>query len=291
MLPETTAGDGPGSSTSRKTTILQSPVDPFPLDVYETVIVQRILYPKLSGAVVDSVNAVIAAGEFLVPGEGGTISVVPSIAAGGYDACLTLSFTVGGSAVRVHLNHAAIDSALAGLLDASAFATLDADLKLAVLETALAAPLGALATLLGAEVVLEGVVRDKMDPGAASRRLDGEETAPFGGLLLVANRPPEVVRFAVLVDIVSPLPPPVLERLVGSPAARTRDLGGLPVPVTFELGTALLSSTDLRSLEPGDIVLFDQCHVVEGRLRVNVCDRQFLMAKLDGHRLTVQGGF
>ena len=276
---------------SGRTTTLRSPVDPFPPDTYETVIGQRILYPKLTGAVVDSINAVIAAGELLVPGEGGTFSVVPGIAAGGYDACLTLSFTVGGSAVRAHLNHAAIDSALAGLLDAPTFSTLDDDLKLAVLETALAAPLGALSTSLSAEVVLEGVVHDERDAGAASRRPDGEEALPLGGLLLVARRPPEVVRFSVLVDIVSPLPPSVVERLVGSPAARTRDLGDLPVPVTFELGTALLSSTDFQSLEPGDIVLFDQCHVVEGRLRVNICDRQFLTGKLDGHRLTVQGGF
>ena len=259
--------------------------------MYETVIGQRIPYPKLAGGVVDSINAVIAAGELLVPGEGGPFSAVPAVAPGGYDACLTLSFAVGGSPVRVHLNPAAVDCALGDMIDVSAFATLDDDLKLAVLETALAAPLGALTAWLRAEVVLEGIVGDRMDTGTASRRLDGDKAAPFGGLLFEVRRPPEVVRCAVLVDLVSPLPESVVARLVESPGGRTRDLGGLPVPVTFELGAASLSPVELRSLEPGDIVLLDQCHVVEGRLRVNICDRFFLMGELEGRRLTVQAEF
>ena len=282
--------DGPGSSTSDKTT-LQAQVDPSPLDVYETVIGQRIPYPKLAGSVVDSINAVIAAGEFLVAGEDGPFSVAPAIAPGGYDACLTLSFAVGGSPVHVHLNRAAVECALGGLIDVSAFATLDDDLKLAVLEAALDAPLGTLNALLRAEVVLEGIVRDRMGAGAASRRLDGDEAARFDGLLFEVRGPPEVVRCAVLVDLVSPLPASVVERLAESPAGRTRDLESLPVPVTFELGAASLSSVEFRSLEPGDIVLLDQCHAAEGRLRVNICDRFFLVGELEGHRLTVQGGF
>ena len=252
---------------------------------------QRIPYPRLDGSVVDSVNAVIAAGELLAPGEDGPFRVVPGAAPVAYDACLTLSFAVGGAPVRVHLDPAAVDCALDGLIDASAFATLDADLKLAVLETALDAPLGALTALLRTEVVLEGIVHDRMGAGAASRRLDGDRAAAVDGLLFEVSRPPEVVRCAVLVDLVSPLPASLVERLVESPGGRTRDLEGLPVPVTFELGAASLSSAELRSLEPGDIVLFDQCHVVEGRLRVNICDRFFLTGELEGHRLTIQDGF
>ena len=259
--------------------------------MYETVIGQRIPYPKLAGSVVDSINAVMVAGELLVPGEGGPCSVVPVVARGGYDACLTLSFAVGGSPVRAYLNPAAVDCVLGDMIDVSAFATLDDDLKLAVLETALAAPLGALTAWLRAEVVLEGIVGDRLDTGAASRRLDGDAAAPFGGLLFELRRPPEVVRCAVLVDLISPLPESVVARLVESPAGRTRDLGGLPVPVTFELGAASLSPVEFRSLEPGDIVLLDQCHVVEGRLRVNICDRFFLMGELEGRRLTVQAEF
>ena len=262
--------------------------------MYETVIAQRIPYPRLAGRVVESINAVIAAGELLVPGEGGPFSVVPGIAPDAYDARLTLSFTVGGAPVRVHFNPAAVDCALGGMIDASAFATLDDDLKLAVLEAALDAPLGALTALLGAEVVLEGIVRGRTGAGASSRRLDEDGAAPlddFDGLLFEARRPPEVVRCAVLVDLVSPLPASLVERLVASPGGRTGDLEGLPVPVTFELGAASLSPAELRSLEPGDIVLFDQCHVVEGRLRVNICNRFFLTGELEGHRLTIQDGF
>ena len=282
--------DGPGSSTSGKTT-LQARADLSLLDVYGTVIGQRMSYPTIAGGMVDSINALIAAGEFLVPGEGGPFSVVPVIAPGGYDARLTLSFTVGGSPVRVHLNSAAVDCALGGLIDASAFATLDEDLKLAVLETTLAAPCSVLTELLRAEVVLEGIIGDRMDAGAASRRLDGDEAARFDGLLFEVRRPPDMVLFAVLVDLVSPLPESVTGRLVNSPAGRTRDLEGLPVVVTFELGAASLSSVEFESLEPGDIVLFDQCHVVEGRLRVNICDRFFLVGELEGQRLTIRDGF
>ena len=172
------------------------------------------------------------------------------------------------------------------------FATLDDDLKLAVLETALAAPLGALTALLGAEVVLQGIVGDRADgAGAASPQLDGDEAAPFGGLLFEVRRPPAVVRCAVLVDLASPLPESVIERLAASPAGRTRDLESLPVPVTFEVGAASLSSVELRSLEPGDIVLLDQCHAAEGRVRVNICNRLFLMGELEGHRLTIREEF
>ena len=251
---------------------------------------QRIPYPRLARAVVDSVNAVIVAGELQVPGECGPFSFAPGIAPGGYDACLTLSFAVGGSPVRASLNPAALDCALGDLIDAAAFATLDDDLKLAVLEAALASPLRALTALLGAEVVLQGIVGDWTNAAvAASPRLDGDEAAPFAGLLFEIRHPSEGVRCAVLVDLVSPLPRSVVERLAESPASRARDLAGLPVPVTFELGAASLSLGELRSLEPGDIVLFDQCHAAEGRLRVNVCDRLFLMGELEGHRLTVQG--
>ena len=208
-----------------------------------------------------------------------------------FDACLSLSFAVGGSPVRVHLNSAALDCALGDLIDVSAFTTLDDDLKLAVLETALAAPLDALTSLLGAEVVLQGIAGERVNDRAASVQLDENEPASHESLLFEVRHPPEVIRCAVLVELVAPLPESVVERLAGSPAGRPRELGSLPVPVTLELGAASLSSVELSSLEPGDIVLFDQCHVVEGRLRVNIGDRMFLMGELDGHRLTVQSGF
>ena len=226
-----------------------------------------------------------------MPGEGAPCSVVPTIATGGFDACLTLSFAVGGSSVRVHLNRAAADCALGDLIDVSAFVALDDDLKLAVLETALAAPLGALSASLGAEVVLQGIAEDRTAAGAASHRLDEHEPASFGSLRFEVRHPPEVVRCAVLVDLAAPLPESVLEGLLESSAGRGCEPGGLPVPVTLELGAASLSFGELRSLEPGDIVLFDQCYVVDGRLRVNISDRIFFMGELDGHRLTVRSGY
>ena len=251
---------------------------------------RRIPYPKLAGELVDSINAVLASGERLVPVEGAPVSVVPAICSGGYDACLTLSFTVGGSSVRVHLDRAAVDCALGSLIDASAFRGLDEDLKLAVLETALAAPLGALTALLRAEVVLEGIAGGEADGGPTSWRPRADEAPAASGLLFEVRDSRGVVRCAVLVDLVSPLPASAMRSLSDLPAAHPRDLGDLPVPVTFELGAASLSPAELRSLEPGDIVLFDRWYGEEGRLRVNVCDRVFLAGEAEGHRLTVCGG-
>ena len=252
---------------------------------------QRIPYPKIAGSLVDSINAVVSGGELPDPGKGAAWSVAPTIVPAGYDACLSLSFTVGGSSVRAHLNRAAVDWALGDLIDFSAFATLDDDLKLAVLEVALTGPLGALSELLDAEVALENVARGPMDAGAAAGRLDEDPESPSGILHFEVRHPPDVVRCTVLVDLVTPLPGSAAKALAESPAGPACDLGGVPVPVTFELGTASVSTAEFRSLEPGDIVLFDQCHVVEGRLRVNICDTIRFAGELDGHRLTVQGRF
>ena len=259
--------------------------------MYDTVTGQRIRYPKIAGSLVDSINALVARGEVRLPGGSTPCSVVAADSPGGYDTCLTLSCTVGGSPVRVRLNPTAVDCLLGDLIAAPEFASLDNDLKLAVLETALTLPLDALTALLRAEVVLESIVGDPVDAGAPSRALDGDRAAPIASsLLFEVRQPPEVVRCAVQVDLVSPLPGSVVQYLAESLAGRRRDLGGLPVPVTFELGAASLSSAELRSLEPGDVVLFDQCYVREGRMRVNVGDRVFHMGELEGYHLTVQGG-
>ena len=259
--------------------------------MYGTVSAQRIPYPKIDRGLVGSINAVVACGEFRFPGEGSSCSVLPSISRGRYDACLVLRFSVGGSTARVRLNPAAVDCLLGDLIAGSDFAALDDDLQLAVLETALAAPLGALTALLRADVVLVSIAGSRVVAGTESERLDGDGAASVGSLHFEVRQPPEVVRCAILVDLDSPLPESVVEYLAESPTGRDRDVGGLPVPVRFELGAASLSSVEFRSLEPGDIILLDQCFVEEGRLRINICDRVFRMGELEGHRLTVQDGF
>ena len=251
---------------------------------------QPIPYPKLAGSLVDSINSAVSSGELVLPVEGAPVSVVPMLAPGAYDTCLVLSFSVGGSSVRVHLNPAAVGCALGSLIDVPSFASLDDDLKLAVLEAALAVPLGPLSALLRAEIVLESIIDGSKAAGTELRLPEEGGAFSFPGLLFEIRQPPELVCCAVLVEFVSPLPESLIKCLAEYATGRNRDLGVLPVPVRFELGASSLSSVEFRSLEPGDIVLFDQCHIVEGRLRVNIGDRIFLVGELEGQRLTLHGG-
>ena len=245
---------------------------------------QRIPYPVLAGELVESINALLLAGELHVPGDGGAVvSIRPALPSETRDIDLTLGASIGGSPIRVGLNRWAVEHALDDLMPAPAFAALDDRLKLAVLEAALAEPLGVLRTLLGAEVVL-GSLGDA-GPARESAEAGGDA---MGSLLFEVRAPADVARCRVVVDLLSPLPASVLTQLASSPAPRVNDFGGLPVPVTLELGEASLSAVEFNSLEAGDVVLFDHCHFVDDRVRVNVCDRIFQVGALEGPNLTVR---
>lgn len=250
---------------------------------------QRISYPRLAGELVDSINALLSSGGFQAPGDGAAVCAIRTLPApGAYASRLMLHADVGGSPVRVHLNAGAVEVALQGLIGRAPFAALDDDLKLAVLETALAEPLATLTELLGAQVVLQGIAAEHLE-GDGSAGLPGntEPCAPHS-LLFEVCQPVEVVGCTVLVDVLAPLPASVLAKVAASAVAPARVFGGLPMPVVFELGTTSLSAAELRSLEPGDIVLFDQCHIVDGRVRVNICDSVTQVGMLDGFNLTIQ---
>ncbi len=239
---------------------------------------QRIPYPTLAGALVASVNALATSAQVPVSGAGGTgWTLHPAAGHAAGRRRLTLGVRVGGSPVRVHLDAAALATVLGDLLPADAFGGLDGDLRAAVLATALARPLAALTAALRAEIVLEGVP----GPGA-----DAPAHPPPGSVLLEVRGPADVVHCTVEVELQGPLPAPVLETLGQYPARR--DCGAVPVPVTFELGSSTLSEAELASVEPGDIVLFDECHLADGRLRVNVCDRWFVTGALTGVDLTIE---
>lgn len=243
---------------------------------------QRIHYPALASELVESINALLLAGEVPVPSSGGAVVAIrpaqPS-QAGGTD--LALDVSIGGSPVRVRLNGCALEQALNDLLPAPAFAALDDDLKLAVLEATLAEPLGALRKTLGAEVAL-----GNLDAGPAEEPGSSKEDAKADGealssLLFEVRIPADVARCSVVVDLLSPLPAAVLAQLAAAAEPPVNDFGGLPVPVTFELGEASLSAAEFDSLEAGDVVLFDQCHCLDDRLRVNVCDHHFQLGTLE----------
>ena len=270
---------------------------------------QRISYRKMAGELVDSVNALLASSELRVTRDGKPdYSIVPAPVREACEACLSLRVRLGGSPLWVHLDAGALEVALDGLTTPPFFASLDDDLKMAVLETALAEPLAALTGLLHAEVVLDSIDTESLN-GSRSQgervsqnepvvdssvepadNLCRSSAAPPPRLLFEVRMPADVVRCTVLVDLLAPLPAGVLETLEASPGPRSRDYGGLPVPVSFELGAASLSAAEFRSLEPGDIVLFDDCYIADDKVRVNVCDSIYRFGSLDGLDLTLENG-
>ena len=241
-----------------------------------------IRYPRLAGDVVESLNALASVAEVPVPVDGERQwAIRPGLPCGGYERCLTLDVLVGGSPLKIHLDRAAAETALGDLIAWPAFERLDQDLKAAILDTALARPLALLTNLLLADVVLDDLPaptdRDAAEAGHAS-------AAPEE-LLWEVRTDEDIVRCSVLVEVTRALPRSVIELL--ATFRRSRDCGGLPCPVTFELGYAGLSEAEFRALEPGDIVLFDRCYLSEDRLRVNVCDRVSRIGTLDGFDLTL----
>ena len=221
---------------------------------------RRLTYPPVAQALVESVNALASSAGITVPAAGdGSWSIRPRLPTAPYERRLTLGLRIGGGTHRAHLDAAAVDVVLGDLAGTVSFDTLDGDLQVAVLEEALAEPLAAMARSLSAEVVLDG------RPSAAADT--GSPPPSPGEVQIDVHDPGGRTRCAVLLELGSPLPSATLETLAAS--AGRRDCADVPIPVTFELGQAEISGVDLRSLAPGDIVLFDRCYLVENQMRVD----------------------
>lgn len=251
---------------------------------------ERLAYPKVPGDLVGSINAVSCTG-LRIPADGEpgfSVSPAPNVA---YRTCLTLGVTVGGSPARLHLDAGALDAAVGGFIAAEAFASLDSELQLAVLETALASPLARLGETLRSEVVLQDIRTVQPDadgPGMLDSDSSGGRRPSSGSLLLEVHGTRDTVCCTVLLDLDAPLPDAVTTALgVGR---RRWDCSHLPVRVTFEAGCASVAAREYRTLEPGDIVLFDQCYVADDRVRVNICDTEFRVGRLEGLCITLEEG-
>lgn len=241
----------------------------------------RLAYPQLAEALVGSVNAFASGAETAVlRGGGGAWTVRARLPIEAYEPSLTLSLCIGGGRQRVRLDATAVETLLGGLVAAPVFKALDKDLQAAVLEAAMAGPLVALKQWLDAEVLLEDVL-------AADAGADAVAGGPAVELLFDIGDPAGGVRCSVLLELSSPLPAATMETLAAG--ALRRDCGDVPVPVTFELGSAELSAADLGSLSPGDIVLFDRCYVADEMLRVNIAGCAFRMATLAHECVTIAG--
>ena len=247
----------------------------------DNVDVRRLAYPRMAEGLVGSVNALASGTGTVVLRDGGSAWTVRArLPPEAYESSLTLGMCIGGSRERVRLDDIAVETLLGGVVAAPLFKALDKELQAAVLEAALAGPLTALRRWLAVEVVLEDVL--SAEAGAAA-----VASQPAVELLFDIGDPTGGVQCSVLLELSSPLPAATVEALAG--AASRRDCGDVPVPVTFELGSAEVSAADLESLSPGDIVLFDRCYRVGEALRVNVAGRAFRMGTPARGRVTIWG--
>ena len=251
---------------------------------------ERLAYPKVPGDLVGSINAVSRTG-LRIPADGEpgfSVSPAPNVA---YQTCLTLGVTVGGSRARLHLDAAAVDAVVGGFIAADAFTALDSELQLAVLETAMASPLARLGETLRSEVVVQAIRTAPAEAdsgGTPDSDSSGGQRPSAGSLLLEVHGIRDTVYCTVLLDIDAPLPDAVTTALgVGR---RRWDCSHLPVRVTFEAGCASVAAREFMMLEPGDIVLFDQCYVADDRVRVNICDTEFRVGRLEGLCITLEAG-
>ena len=237
---------------------------------------QPISFPGLADPLVASVNSVASCTEITLPEDGeDRYAVRSALCTGPYERQVTVVVSIAGSSIRVHLDSGAIECAVGDLLPPPAFAQLACELQAAVLQATLARPMAAASGLLGAEVLLSEVLPRTDDvhyPSAAE--------------FLLEIRRASLVVCTVVVELDTPLPPSVVDTLGGF--RRPLDCAGIPFPVTFEVGRTSLAKRDLRSVEPGDIVLFDRCYIDGDALRVNVADRFSMMGSVAGLELTVQ---
>lgn len=249
---------------------------------------ERLAYPTLAGDLVRSINAVAACAGLRIATDGETAFTVRSAPDATYEICLTLGVTVGGSPARLHLDAGAVDAVVGGFMSAADFAALDAELKLVVLEAALSTSLAHLGETLRAEVVVQGIHAEQQDEDAhdvLGVDPSSDHPPPAGSLLLEVRGARDTVCCAVLLELRAPLPDAVTTTL--GAGRRRWDCSDLPMRVTFEAGCASVAAREFRTLEPGDIVLFDHCYVTDDRLRVNICDSEWRMGRLEGLRVTL----
>ena len=249
-----------------------------------------ISYPKLTGEVVETINALLSSDQPIELADGeATLSIRPMAVRTSCDTSISTRIEVGGAGMDVHFSPATLDAVLMNLLSRQAFEALDTDLQFTVLETALSRPLSTLSRYLQMPVTLTAIrAPEGTDPTAGDSGCPVTASGnPPHSLLFEISRKSDASIFVVRADLNAGFSNPAAVLPPDTRVRHRRDLSTLPVPVVFELGSTVLSASDLRCLEPGDIVLFDECYIDGGKLRINVCDRMFHQAEVNGLDLAV----
>lgn len=249
-----------------------------------------ISYPRLSVNAIATINALLSRDRPIEMANGdASYSIRPCAVRERFNTCMSLRIEVGGAAIDVHLTPATLEAVLTDLLSRQAFEELDNDFQFAVLETALADPLDTLSRYLQTPVTLTattgigGTGPDTDEQGCPV----GEPRSIPHSLRFDIHRQSDASLFVVQADLDAGLPESALQILGDGSARRRRDFAALPAPVVFELGRAVLPASDAQSLEPGDIVLFDESYVDNGKLRISVGDRIIHQGEINGLDLTV----
>ena len=189
-------------------------------------------------------------------------SMLPTAADAAVTTQLTLDVHFGGEPLRVHLDIGALQLAVGRLVSTETFAKLDRRLQLAILATTLRQPLEAIGNRFGVTVQLSQV--SDPPPGLQAR-------APANCWTFEVYEPKQHAACKLLVEFLSPLPTPARVELA-SAASRRRSLDQVPASASLELGRTSLPLAECRGLEPGDVLMLDECYFADNRLRVNVCD-------------------
>ena len=224
---------------------------------------QRVAYLRLSDGFVAAAKLLSRITEPVALGaEPPCWSVLPTAADATAPIQLAVEFHFGGEPLRAHLNAGALQLALGGLVSRETFAKLDRRLQLALLATTLRQPLEAIGNRLGVTVQLSQVLDPPPDP---------QPGAPANCWAFEVYDPQQQAACKLLVEFLGQLPNPA-QAALASAAARRRSLDQVPVSASLELGRTALPLAECRGLEPGDVIMLDECYLADNRLRVNVGD-------------------
>lgn len=181
---------------------------------------------------------------------------------------------------RLALDQRLCQHLLGDHLPASAIDTLPSSLRIAVFEAVLDAPITDYERALGQSIVIEDV---STRPAAT----DAAASLFFGGA--PALRPDLASASLSLDDGALSLVCAALERLPDRPRETWHCL---PVPVRFEVGSVALHGHELRGIEPGDVLIPDECTYLHDnrQVRVRVASTLTYAASLDDDKFVVVAG-
>jgi type III secretion protein Q len=189
-----------------------------------------------------------------------------------------LTIDLGGARVRLGVDGAVFRHILRTLDPGGDPADLPEPLRLALCELALEGLTEALESTFGHAVrILSGEAVADASPHRVDVFLtDGDGRAEVRGVVLTDAR-----GLAVIADLAARLPE--------TPPLDEHTLAAVPVPLRFTVGWTRLPVSEVRALEPRDVILLDDTtFIASDRLILTAPGLGHLTARLDGPTLTIE---